>query len=89
MSYSFSQNRCSELKTEQQKAQNWKDRIRAKETELERNRKQEEHMGEQLEQLKSLLSDEKTALVHTEKQVKESKEKLEKVRFVLLFIFKI
>lgn len=66
----------------------WQERIKLKQSEIERLKKQIDYLAEQYDQQKQLLQDEKTSLVVTEKQVKESKEELEKVfPSILLFSF--
>ncbi|CAI4222154.1 unnamed protein product [Auanema sp. JU1783] len=69
----------SAMANEQRRAVTIQEKIKTKEQEKERCKRQIEHLLETSEQQKSLLKDENTNLVHTERQVKDSKEQLEKV----------
>uniref|UniRef100_A0A914S5V0 Uncharacterized protein n=1 Tax=Parascaris equorum TaxID=6256 RepID=A0A914S5V0_PAREQ len=53
--------------------------LSTKESEIERNARQAEHLSENIQSQTALLEDEKKNLRHLENQVRESKEKLEKV----------
>uniref|UniRef100_A0A1I7XL48 Myosin_tail_1 domain-containing protein n=1 Tax=Heterorhabditis bacteriophora TaxID=37862 RepID=A0A1I7XL48_HETBA len=75
----------SALLHEERRMKTWQEKIKSKEQEIELSKKRINQLADTAEQQKSLLQDENTNLVHLEKQVKDSKEKLEK-QFFLLFV---
>uniref|UniRef100_A0A915ATD7 Structural maintenance of chromosomes protein n=4 Tax=Ascarididae TaxID=6250 RepID=A0A915ATD7_PARUN len=67
------------LQFEQRRLVQASERVKNKESEIERNARQAEHLSENIQSQTALLEDEKKNLRHLENQVRESKEKLEKV----------
>ncbi|KHN86179.1 Structural maintenance of chromosomes protein 1A [Toxocara canis] len=71
------------LQFEQRRLIQATERVKNKENEIERNARQAEHLSENIQSQTALLEDEKKNLHHLENQVRESKEKLEKVAIEL------
>ncbi|CAJ0944758.1 unnamed protein product, partial [Mesorhabditis belari] len=67
----------STLQYEKGRLKEWEEKVKRKETEIERQKKQVDILEETKHNQASLLQDEKTSLVLIEKQVRDSRDKLE------------